>query len=209
MDFNTGMRPGGRTRRPGGGGFDYTDPLRSFLSTLGRVLFSPRAFFRDISESRGFANPLIFAATCILIGAVIGGVFNKLAQAVPGMRLLATRTGLLSGAISGFVYGLVGLVVLAGVYHLLVRLLVGANNAGFEGTFRVVCYALAVQVLSWLPLLNILVGIYGLYLCAFGFQAVHHTTYQRAAAIAALPILLLIPAALLVGFLAASLLSSV
>ncbi len=103
---------------------------------------------------------------------------------------------------------MVGLVVVAGIYHLLVRLLVGANNAGFEGTFRVVCYAFAVQVLSWLPLLNILLGLYCLYLCAFGFQSVHHTTYQRAAAIAALPILLLIPAALLFGILAASLLSS-
>jgi hypothetical protein len=34
-----------------------------------------------------------------------------------------------------------------------------------EGTFRVVSYAYAVQVLSWVPLLNVLVGLYGLYLC--------------------------------------------
>jgi hypothetical protein len=46
-------------------------------------------------------------------------------------------------------------------------------------------------MLSWVPLLNILVGLYGLYLCTLGFQEIHSTTYQRAATIAALPLLLL------------------
>jgi hypothetical protein len=210
VDFNTGTRSGRPPRGPSGGvGFDYSDPLRSFLTTFPRVLFSPRAFFRDLSNRRGFANPLIFAAICILIGAVLSGVFNALAQGIPGMRLLATQTGLLWTVISGFIYGMVGLVIITGVYHLLVMLLAGPNRAGLEGTFRVVCYSFALQVLIWAPLLNILAGLYALYLCAFGFQAVHSTTYQRAAAIAALPILLTIPAAFLFGILAASLLSSV
>jgi hypothetical protein len=69
VDYNTETSSGSRSRRPGGGGFDYSDPFCSFLTTLPRVLFSPRSFFRDISTRKGFANPLIFAATCILIGA--------------------------------------------------------------------------------------------------------------------------------------------
>src|SRR5215212_2943279 len=103
---------------------------------------------------------------------------------------------------------MVTLVIITGVYHLFIRLLVGANNVSFEGTLRMVCYASAVQVLSWVPLLNVLLGLYGLYLCTFGFQSTHHTTYQRTASIAALPVLLIIPAALLFGILAASLLPS-
>jgi hypothetical protein len=51
------------------------------------------------------------------------------------------------------------------------------------------------------PLLDILVGLYGLYLCAFGFQEIHSTTYQRAATIAALPLLLLIVGGILFGIL--------
>jgi len=194
IDYNTGRNSGGRSRGPGGGGgFDYSDPLRSFLRTLPRVLFSPRAYFGDISTRRGFANPLIFAAVCILIGAVLGGVFGVLTRGVPGMQFLATQTGVLPTVISAFASGMIGLAIITGVYHLLVMLLAGTNNAGLEGTFRVVSYAYAsVQVLAWVPLLNILVGLYGLYLCAFGFQGVHSTTYQRAAAIAALPILLVI-----------------
>lgn len=208
MDFNTGSSSDRRPRRPGGGGFDYSDPLRSFLTTLPRVLFSPRTFFGDISGRRGFANPLIFAAVCILIGAVLSGVFGVLTRGVAGMQFLATQTGLLPTVISAFVSSMVGLVIITGIYHLLVRLLAGTNNTGLEGTFRVVSYAYAVQVLAWVSLLNILAGIYGLYLCAFGFQAVHSTTYQRAAAIAALPILLVILAAPLLAIFLPLLLSA-
>ena len=212
VEFNTGTGSGRPNRRPsgrgpsGGVGFDYSDPLRSFLSTLPRVLFSPRTFFRDISGRRGFANPLIFAAICALIGAVLGGVVGELVQGVLGLQVPATQTGFLSTVISAFVYSMVGLMIITGIYHLFVMLLAGANN-GLEGTFRVVSYSYAVQVLSWLPLLNILAALYGLYLSAFGFQEVHSTTYQRAAAIAALPILILMALALLVGVFAASLFS--
>jgi hypothetical protein len=207
VDFNTGASPDRRPRRPSGGGFDYSDPLRSFLTTLPKVLFSPRTFFRDISGRRGFANPLIFAATCILIGALLSGVFGVLTRGVPGMQFLATQTGLLFNVISAFVSGIVGLVILTGIYHLIVMVLAGTNHAGLEGTFRVVSYAYAVQVLAWVPLLNILVGLYGLYLCAFGFQEIHSTTYQRAATIAALPLLLLIVGGILFGILLGYLLS--
>jgi hypothetical protein len=123
---------------------------------------------------------------------VLSGVFGVLTRGVPGMQFLATQTGLLPTVISAFVSSMVGLVIITGIYHLFVMLLAGANNTGLEGTFRVVSYSYAVQVLGWVPLLNILVGLYGLYLCAFGFQEVHFTTYQRAATIAALPLLLLI-----------------
>ena len=64
-----------------------------------------------------------------------------------------------------------------------------------------VSYAYAVQVVTWVPLLNILFGLYGLYLCAFGFQEVHSTTYQRAATIAALLLLVLMVGELVFGIL--------
>jgi hypothetical protein len=72
----------------------------------------------------------------------------------------------------------------------------------------VVSYAYAVQVITWVHLLNILFGLYGLYLCAFGFQEVHATTYQQAATIAALPLLLLIVGGILFGILLGFVLSA-
>jgi hypothetical protein len=103
----------------------------------------------------------------------------------------------------------VRLFVITGVYHLLVMLIARRNSAGLEGTFRVVSYAYAVRVITWVPLLNILFGHYGLYLCAyFGFQEGHATTYQRAATIAALPLLLLIVGGILFGILLGFVLSA-
>ncbi len=130
--------------------------------------------------------------TCALLGALVGGAFNEAARIVPGMQALAAETGFLAIVVLAFVWTMVGLALSTGVYHLLVRLIVGRRNGGLEATFRVLSYALAVQIVSWLPLVNLLAGVYALYLCAFGFREVHSTTYGRATAIVALPILLFI-----------------
>jgi hypothetical protein len=122
---------------------------------------------------------------------------SRPAQSLPGMQSFSDNTGFVSNVMYGFVATMLALVVITGVYHLFVRLIVGRNNSGMGATFRVLCYVQAVQLLTWLPLLNILAGIYGLYLSAFGFQEVHSTTFGRAAAVAALPILLLIFAIIL------------
>lgn len=215
MDFDTTSGPGGPPRSPSvaagrgpGREFNYSDPVSSFVDTLKRVLFSPKEFFRDMPPRGSSLNPLIFAIVCALIGALVGGAFNQLARAVPGMQSLAVETGFLLTVVLAFFWTMAGLALSTGVYHLFVRLIAGRSNGGLEATFRVLSYALAVQVVSWLPLLNLLAGIYGLYLCAFGFKEVHSTTYGKAAAIVALPILLFILVILLFTFGAVFLLAS-
>ena len=199
MDFDTTSGSGGPSRSPSvatgrrsGREFSYSDPVRSFVDTFRRVVFSPKDFWRGLPPQGGFLNPLIFAMTCTLISALVGGAFNEIARVVPGMQALAANMGFLTIVVLAFVWTMAGLALSTGIYHLLVRLIVGRNNGGLQATFRVLSYALAVQIVSWLPLLNLLAGIYGLYLCAFGFREVHSTTHGRAAAIVALPILLFI-----------------
>jgi hypothetical protein len=208
LEFNTGSRKGRGPRKTGEAGFDLSDPVRSFLRTLPAVLFSPRGFFCDIAFRRGFLNPLVFAVLCTLIGAVLAGLFGELARGVAGLEWLASQMGFLPTVLVIFASRMVGLFIGTGVYHLLVMLIAGRNSSGLEGTFMVVSYAYAVQVVTWVPLLNILFGLYGLYLCAFGFQVVHSTTYQRAATIAGLPLLVLVVGGLLFGILLGYLLSA-
>jgi hypothetical protein len=199
MDFNTTsgsggtpQRPSGETRRPPPGReFDPSDPVRSFVETVRRVLFSPRDFFRGMPRSGSFRNPLIFALVCTLIAALMSGVFQEVAQTLPGMQPFIVRTGFVYNVIFAFVALIISLVVITGVYQLFVRLIVGRNNGGLGATFKVLCYVQVVQLVGWLPLVNLLAAIYALYLGAFGFRVVHSTTYGRAAAVAALPILLL------------------
>ena len=56
-----------------------------------------------------------------------------------------------------------------------------------------------IQLLTWIPIVNIIAGIYGLYLAYFGIREVHATTNQRAAAVVAIPVLVVILLAILFG----------
>ena len=132
-------------------GFEPSDPFRSFPRTLPAVLFSPRDFFRAIAYRQGFVNPLIFAVACSLVGAVLAGVFGELARGVAGLEWLAPSEGFLSTVFVILFYRVVGLFVITGVYHLLVMLIARRNSAGPGGTFRVVSYAYAMQVITWGP----------------------------------------------------------
>jgi hypothetical protein len=199
MEFNTGsgsggpsQRPSGEARRSPGREFDLSDPVRSFVDTVRRVLFSPRDFFRGMPRSGRFLNPFIFAVVCILMGALMTGVFQEVTQALPGMQSFSAGAGFVFIVTRVFFGNMIVLGVTTGIYQLFVRLIAGRNNGGLGATFEVLCYVQAVQLVSWLPLVNFLAAIYALYLGAFGFREVHSTTYGRAAAVVALPILLFI-----------------
>jgi hypothetical protein len=155
MDFDTGS---------GSGEFDLSDPIRSFVETVRRVIFSPRDFFRGMPRGGNVLNPLIFAAVCVLIGALMSGVFQEVtqalvAQAFPGMQVqifFSVNTGFVLTVALAFVGTMIGLVVITGVYQLFVRLIVGRNNGGLGATFRVLCYIQTVLLVVWLPLVNVL-----------------------------------------------------
>ncbi|MGI8650186.1 MAG: YIP1 family protein, partial [Rubrobacter sp.] len=91
---------------------------------------------------------------------------------------------------------LIGLFIGAGVYHLLVILLI-KPNAGFEGSFRVVAYASVVQLVSWIPILGGLLALYSVVLAIFGMREVHGSSTGRAAAVVLIPTAVLLLIALL------------
>jgi hypothetical protein len=113
----------------------------------------------------------------------------------------------LAGGVVGFVltvilspiYTAVGLLIGAGIYHLFVLLLVRPGNAGFEATFRVVCYVAAIQLISWIPIVNIVAAIYGVVLSVFGIREVHATSTGRAVAIVLIPVAVVLVVIVLVG----------
>ena len=237
MDFNTGgsggqnpndpSRPlfGGEATRPArgpvGGGpaggpgseFNLSDPVSRFVSTVVRVLTQPSNFFRGMARGGDFLSPAIFALICGLLSGVLAGivglVFAPLFSGAGGIgeAFAGGVVGLVLGVILAPIYSAVALLLTAGVYHLLVLALVRPANAGFEATFRVVCYTSAIQLLTWIPILNIIAGIYGLYVAYFGIREVHATTQQRAAAVVAIPVLAVIVLAVLFGAALAALFS--
>jgi hypothetical protein len=200
MDFNTGTGgTGGSPREPegpppsrpsaaaAGSEFRYTDPVQTFISTVQRIVLQPVDFFRGILRQGDFINPLIFAIICYEVSVILGGII-AFALGARGFG------GLILNIILAPIGVAIGLFIGAGIFHLLVMLIVGSRNAGFEGTFRVGAYVAVTQLVAWLsaiPILGILisiaVGIYSIFLGVVGIREVHTTTTGKAALVVLIP----------------------
>ena len=169
-----------------GGDYDLSNPIRSFVEVVGRVVRHPRQFFSSIPRRGNLLAPLIFAIICIEISAILGGL----------LRLLWT-----TGASGGFTFGdflgsvvvapiggAICLFILAGIAYLLVILFVGSENSGFRSTFRVVSYVSVTSLVSWIPFIGGLLGLYGVYQAIVGIREMHSTTTGRAALVVLVPI---------------------
>lgn len=218
MEFNTGTgreeaegspRGSGVGGGHGGGGYDLSDPVHSFLATVRGLVTQPAEFFRSVTLRGGLLNPIVFAMICAFIGAFLGGIIAILA-AVGG---LGEQT--LGGAIGGFVGAIILTPILtpvflfigAGIAHLFVMLFVRPGNSGFWATFRVVSYLSATSLVSWVPILGGLVAaVWGVILSILGIREMHSTTTGRAALVVLVPVAIVL---LLVGLVAFSVLVAI
>ena len=243
MDFNTGSggrrpedesRPlyggeaGGAPSDPPrgpmggtGGEFNLQDPIGSFISTARNVLLNPVNFFRGMTRRGDFINPVVYALIVALITALIGGILGLIAS--PFLAGPGDTGEALAGGIVGFIFGLILgpiftaiiLLIVAGLYHLLVLLLIRPANAGFEATLRVVCYSYTpnlASVLAPIPILGQIIalaaGVYALVLSILGLREVHSTTTGRAALVVLIPVAVLLLLAIVLGTAFVILLSS-
>jgi hypothetical protein len=188
VDFNTESGgsggSGGAPRRVSGGAsggeFDYSDPVQSFINTVRTVVTAPVGFFRGIRREGDFVNPLIFAIICYEVSAILGGII-ALAFSSRGFG------GFLASIIFAPIGTAIALFIGAGILHLLVMLIVGSRNAGYEGTFRVGAYSAVTTLVSWIPIIGWIASLYGIYLAIVGIREVHNTTMGKAVVIVLIP----------------------
>ena len=143
---------------------DFRATLEAFPATWRRVVGDPHAFFADLPETGGLGAPGAFLATCAALNAL-------------GHLLTGCGVG---GALGVFVGHLIGAVVLAALLVLIAQHLFDGHG-GFEATFRVVAYAAAPLVVSWVPLLGRLGWLYGAYLTLRGVERMQRLDTTRAA----------------------------
>ncbi len=189
--------------------FDLSNPARSFVSTVRGVLFEPVGFFRRLPRRGRALNPVVFALVCALISAPLSLLttpFDPLTGddapdlrdsltrlvAEPGGPVAAVIVVVLAVLILTPLLALLGLYISAAVYHILVWIFVRPTNTDFEATLRVVAYTSAVDLLTWIPVVGLLAGLYGLYLAFVGIREMHETTTGRALAVIALPVFLFV-----------------
>jgi hypothetical protein len=209
VDFNTGSGSsggsGGSSRGPGGpprvsggasgGEFDYSDPVQSFINAVRGVVTAPVGFFRGISRQGDFVNPLIFAIICYEVSAILGGLLGLVGVGMGGTQGFGS---FLVSIILAPILAAIGLFIGAGILHLLVMLIVGSRNSGFEGTFRVGAYSSVTSLVSWIPVIGWIASLYGIYLAIMGIREVHNTSTGKAAIVVLIPAVVVLLLVLLI-----------
>jgi hypothetical protein len=151
--------------RPGRTGAGF---LGGFLETAKGVLSRPKAFFSTMPVEGGFAAPHLFFLLCtaVFILASIGMNLGDVGELDPRLLILVFLAPLLP-------------FVDAALLHLIAARLLGGRGS-YEATFRVVCYASAVNLFTWVPFLGLLAQFYEIYVAALGLSVVHRIGIGRA-----------------------------
>jgi hypothetical protein len=191
-------------RRTSGGDYDLSNPVESFADVVRRVVLQPVGFFRGLPRRGSLLNPLVFALICTEIAAILGGILSLAGVGgafVTGYGFQVPENQGLGEFIGSVVFApigsAIGVFVVAGIAHLLVRLVVGASNAGFGATFRVAAYTSVTSLVSWIPFVGGLLALYGIYLAVVGIREMHNTTTRNALVVVVLPVIVIVVLALL------------
>jgi hypothetical protein len=187
--------------------------LSALVETTRQVLTGPSAFFRAMPVEGGIGSPLLFGVIVGWLGAVAAGFYQALFHSIVGVSLFEALARLanpgaspsgseLSGFLEGWggfagelvfggVFVAIGVMVNAGVLHLALLLLGGAQR-GFEATVRVVCFSQAVSILFLVPFCGQLAGaIWALALYVVGLSAAHRIGLGKATGAVLLPLVFL------------------
>ncbi len=168
--------------------------ISTWWTTLWQVIKSPGKFFDTMPTSGGFGKPYLFALINMLVTGlgmfllvfVMGAGKEKLpVPSISGIFLLLFLVIFL------LIFALSSLVVFvqAGILNICAKLLMGRGN--YEGTFRVAAYGSAVNVFSWIPIINFLTALYGIYIFIVGLKKVHGFSTGKAILAILLPGLLI------------------
>lgn len=194
-----GEAPGGRRPTPwedrATNGF-----FGGLFSAIKRVLFNPTDFFRTMPVTGGLTDPLLFALIIGMVGLMFSYTWQILLHSsMQGMlppELSMSGSRMFEGvtiavlAIFSPLLLIIGVFVGAGFLHLLLLLVRGAS-AGFEATFRVVCYSFGPNLLLIIPFCGgALASLWALVITIIGLREAHGTSGGKAAFAVLFPLIL-------------------
>ena len=171
----------------------------SYIETWKEVMQRPSEFYRGMPKTGGYADPLTFAAISFIIYALLTAFLTALfghgmyMGMYGGMYGGARELGffaILMTLIITPIAGIISLFIEAAILYVIYKLLGGTGS--YEGTVRFISYATAVLLLSWIPIISWVIGIYGIYLYIVGGMYVHNVSMARSAIAVLLPALLVI-----------------
>ena len=178
--------------------FEPQRPVESFLSVTRKVLLSPAGFFSGIQRVGALRGPVLYTVICAALLVPLAGSYDVLLLAARGnlgeFSVLGGVAGLWGVLLAGLLLlvfspllALLGLYIGSAISQVLVRIVVGRDNAGYDATLRVGAYVSAVALLTWIPVVGLLAGLWGTWVHAVGLRELHETTTTRALVVALIP----------------------
>ena len=143
--------------------FEPKNFFSSFFRTSKAVLFSPKVFYQGMRKEGNFLNPFLYMLCCVIFHVLVFGLLQK----NPGVML------------RNLLLGIVFPLITAGILFLIITKVFKAPGA-YEAAFRVNAYASAVTLITWLPLIGLLLELYRIYLIVVGLSAAFSLKMTRA-----------------------------
>jgi hypothetical protein len=186
----------------------FEDKSKSFFTglveTVKLVIFQPTNFFRNYKLDGTIGKPILFALIVGWFSAIISTIWGTFigdftstlflwmrdylpeVEEIPQLEQweqLGATTGtfdLIFGIVMAPFFILFFLFVIAGIYHLFLMVVRGANK-NFETTFNVAAYGMAAQIAEIIPFLGTLIawGL-GIVLSIIGLTEAHETDSWKA-----------------------------
>ncbi|MFB6089195.1 MAG: YIP1 family protein [Candidatus Aenigmatarchaeota archaeon] len=171
-----------------------------WFEAIKSIMIDPKEFFGEMSTDGGYEEPLVFAVMNFVIVSFFWGILYFSSIGVfGGLFFDGPLSGFMSNIglaglfaipfmlVSSLISGVISIFVIAAISHVL--LIVVGGKGSYEGTLRVVAYTTAFLLISWIPVLGILIGIYALYVVLIGYSNVHEISKGRALLALLIPML--------------------
>jgi hypothetical protein len=172
--------------------------FRAFLHTVSLLITRPGEAFTRMRPEGGLTDPLLFGLVGGCAAYLVSLLFQVLLEAIPGypgdnamFHLFGLNHWLLLliFALLSPVMVLLGIFIGAGILHVSLMLLGGANRP-FETTLRVVCFTGgSANLFSMIPICGgVIAFIYTIVLETIGISRAHQTTTAKALMAVLLPL---------------------
>lgn len=180
------------------------DFFTGLIETIKLVLFQPTRFFRNYKLDGSIGRPLLFAVmigwTTAIISTIWATMMSRslftflheyLQEKLPDIEGVDWDQILSGGGGTSFdfimsliivpVFIMIGLFIVAGIFHLFLLIVKGANKS-FETTFNVLAYGAVAHIAEIIPFFGgIISWIYGIVLGIIGLSEAHKTDSWKAA----------------------------
>ncbi len=168
------------------------DVIKDIVNKVENVLFRPSEFFSNLREE-DVKNSFIYFAAMSLFYVVMRGIISGIFHSFNFSMMKYMSLG--SSSISILIFEYIAMVVFGFVSALLLHvwILIFGGKGSYVNTYQIYAYGSTPSLLlAWIPIVNMVVWIYSLYVYIVGTEKLHKVSRTRALWIYITPLLIIL-----------------